>query len=107
MNAPHHKPSLEDRFLTRRDFLCRCGMGFGMVSLATLLAPEILCPALAAESGLATSPLALKPPHFPGKAKRVIHIFDNGGPSHGDTVDPKPILARFNGQQLPIRNLPY
>src|ERR1051325_4286477 len=106
MNAPHHKPRLEDRFLTRRDFLCRCGMGFGMVSLATLLAPEVLGPALAAETSLVTSPLAPKSPHFPGKAKRVIHIFANGGPSHVDPFDPKPMLAKLNGQPLPMSNLP-
>src|SRR5205823_7992741 len=54
----------------------------------------------------AASPLAPKAPHFPAKAKRVIHIFANGGPSHVDTFDPKPALVRLNGKPLPMDNLP-
>jgi hypothetical protein len=102
MNRPDHLPRLEDRFLTRRDFLCRCGLGFGMVGLADLLAPLTSC---AAEPGSSTSPLAAKSPPFPAKAKRVLHIFANGGPSHVDTFDPKPALARLNGRPLPMDNL--
>jgi Protein of unknown function (DUF1501) len=82
---------------SRRDFLARCGMGMGTVGLAGLL-PS----AGAAES---VSPLAPKAPHFPGRAKRVIHFFLNGGPSHVDTFDPKPALAKYAGQQLPNENL--
>ena len=81
----------------RRDFLARCGMGMGTVGLAGLL-PS----AGAAES---VSPLAPKSPHFPGRAKRVIHFFLNGGPSHVDTFDPKPALAKYAGKQLPNENL--
>lgn len=81
-------------------------MGFGMVSLANLLAPELLGSALASDAASDNSPLAPKPPHFPGQVKRVIHIFANGGPSHVDTFDPKPMLTRLNGQQLPMSNLP-
>ncbi|NOS71005.1 MAG: DUF1501 domain-containing protein [Verrucomicrobia bacterium] len=106
MITPHHKPRLEDRFLTRRDFLGRCGMGFGMVSLAGLLAPDALGAALTETEAKSNSPLAPKSPHFPGKAKRVIHIFANGGPSHLDTFDPKPILTKLHGQPLPMQNLP-
>ncbi len=106
MSTPHHKPRLEDRFLTRRDFLGRCGMGFGMVSLAGLLAPDALGAALTETEAKSNSPLAPKSPHFPGKAKRVIHIFANGGPSHLDTFDPKPILTKLHGQPLPMQNLP-
>src|SRR5262249_22050890 len=51
------------------------------------------------------SPLTPRRPHFPGKAKRVIHIFANGGPSHVDTFDPKPALRRLAGQPLPMPNL--
>src|SRR5437870_13527864 len=90
MTVSHHRPRLEDRFLTRRDFLCRCGLGFGMLGLANL-APQALA---AAEGVSSTSPLAPRAPHFSAKAKRVIHIFANGGPSHVDTFDPKPELAR-------------
>ena len=105
MNASHHQPRLEDRFLTRRDFLGRCGMGFGMLGLANLLGPEILGSSLAADAVNANSPLAPRPSQFPGKAKRVIHIFANGGPSHVDTFDPKPMLAKLHGKALPMDNL--
>src|SRR5881396_1435600 len=103
MSAPHHQPRLEDLFLTRRDFLSRCGLGFGMLSLANLLGPQAL--AATAEGISANSPLAPRAPHFPAKAKRAIHIFANGGPSHVDTFDPKPALARLHGKPLPMDNL--
>jgi len=51
------------------------------------------------------SPLSPKSPQFPARAKRVIHIFANGGPSHVDTFDPKPMLAKLHGQPLPMDNL--
>jgi len=47
-------------------------------------------------------PLAPKSPQFPAKAKRVIHLFMNGGPSHVDTFDPKPELTKYHGKELPI-----
>ena len=105
MPAPHHQPKLEDRFLTRRDFLGRSGMGFGMLGLAQLLGPELLGSSALGEEVASNSPLAPHAPHFPAKAKRVIHIFANGGPSHVDTFDPKPILAKLHGKPLPIDNL--
>ncbi len=105
MSAHDHKPKLEDHFQTRREFLCRCGMGFGMVSLANMLAPQVLQAALTEANPTSVSPLAPKSPQFPAKAKRVIHIFANGGPSHLDTFDPKPELTRLHGQPLPMENL--
>ena len=54
----HHAPRLEDAFLTRRDFLGRCGMGFGMVGLANLFGPEMLGSALASDAVSDNSPLA-------------------------------------------------
>jgi len=54
----------------------------------------------ATDTGL--NPLAPKAPQFPAKAKRVIHLFMNGGPSHVDTFDPKPSLAKYNGKELPM-----
>jgi hypothetical protein len=51
------------------------------------------------------NPLLPKEPHFPGRAKRVIHLFMNGGPSHLDTFDPKPSLAKYAGKPLPRENL--
>ncbi|HZQ48088.1 MAG TPA: DUF1501 domain-containing protein, partial [Verrucomicrobiae bacterium] len=83
-----HAPNLEHLTLTRRDFLRRCGMGMGSLGLAGLLGNLNFLNPAQAESY--TSPLAPKSSQFPGKAKRVIHIFANGGPSHVDTFDPKP-----------------
>jgi hypothetical protein len=73
-------------------------MGFAALGLAGLLASE------AEASVAAVNPLAPKKPHFPGKAKRVIHLFMNGGPSHVDTFDPKPLLDKFHGKPLPKAN---
>src|SRR5438445_1875970 len=87
--------------LTRRDMLSRCGMGFAALGLTNLMASQGLVTA----APVSTSPLAPRRPHFPGKAQRVIHLFMNGGPSHIDTFDPKPALARFAGQPLPRPNL--
>ena len=58
-----------------------------------------------AAGGANLNPLAPKQPHFPATAKRVIHLFMNGGPSHVDTFDPKPALDKYHGQELPF-NLP-
>jgi len=85
---------------SRRDFLNRCGMGFGALGLGALLGPQI-----AAGSGLGSgetiSTLHPRSPHFPARAKRVIHIFANGGPSQVDTFDPKPMLHKWHGKLLP------
>jgi len=89
--------------ITRREMLCRSGMGFAALGLTNLLATEGLL--TAAQHGANLSPLAPRQPHFPGKAKRVIHLFMNGGPSHVDTFDPKPALDRYAGQVLPRENL--
>ncbi|MBN9519794.1 DUF1501 domain-containing protein [bacterium] len=83
---------------SRRDFLARTGMGFGLTALAPLLADD-------ARAVDAVNPLAPRQPHFPAKAKRVIHIFANGGPSQVDTFDPKPALQKYAGQPLPTTNL--
>src|SRR5262245_45166345 len=100
MSEHDHRPRIEDLFLTRRELLCRCGTCLGAMGLAGLLA----APASANNSFI--SPLAPKAPHFPAKAKHVIHLFMNGGPSHVDTFDPKPSLDKFAGKALPTPNLP-
>ena len=79
---------------TRRELLARTGLGFGGAALAQLLRDTGgLTPQLAA--GEMNNPLAPKPPQFPVKAKHVIHLFMNGGPSHIDTFDPKPALKKW------------
>jgi hypothetical protein len=100
----HHKPNPEHWALTRREFLCRCGMGMGALSMGSLFGNVAAVPAAQASEGF-INPLTPKQPHFPGKAKHVIHIFANGGPSHIDTFDPKPALARYAGKALPVENL--
>ncbi|MEW6305122.1 MAG: DUF1501 domain-containing protein [Verrucomicrobiota bacterium] len=97
----HHKPNLADHFLTRRQFLNRCGMGFGALGLGALMDSAGLLTPSAHAAIDATSPLAPRAPHFAAKAKRVIHLFMNGGPSHVDTFDPKPMLDKYNGKPLP------
>jgi hypothetical protein len=94
MDPLQHRPQMRDFFATRRQFLNRFGMGFGALSLAGLInsTPEAQAASL--------SPLAPKSAHFPGTAKRVIHIFAPGGPSHIETWDPKPELAKHAGKDL-------
>ena len=82
--------------LARREFLLRCGMGMGALGLTSLTGDA---------RAAAANPLAPRAPHFAPKAKRVIHFFLNGGPSHVDTFDPKPALSKYAGQQLPAENL--
>ena len=80
----------------RRELLTRSGMGFGLLGLSTLLADETV----RAEPG-PINPLAPKRPHFPGTAKRVVHLFANGGPSAVDSFDHKPLLDEYHGRTLP------
>jgi hypothetical protein len=90
----------EHFFQTRRQFLSRFAMGMGAVGLASVLGPELLLPESALASGEISS-LAPKIPPLPAKAKHVVHIFAQGAPSHIDTFDPKPELAKYDGQPLP------
>ena len=71
--------------ISRRDLLRRSGLGLGMMGLADLYAAYSPAPR----------------PHFAPKAKRIIHFFLNGGPSHVDTFDPKPALLRYDGKPVP------
>ena len=82
----------------RRDFLRRAGLGAGTLGLATLLRDSGLLVAPANAS--ATDPLAPRPPHLPAKAKSVIWLFMNGGPSQVDTWDYKPELIARDGKEL-------
>jgi len=91
--SPH-----ENIRLPRRELLSRAGIGLGMLGLSGLLADEGLLHAAATDS---EQPLRPKRPHFPPRATRVVHFFLNGGPSHIDTFDPKPLLQRYAGQPLP------
>ncbi|MDP6036415.1 MAG: DUF1501 domain-containing protein, partial [Verrucomicrobiota bacterium] len=83
--------------LNRRAMLQRCGMGIGSMALSSLLQEEGL---LAAARKGPINPLAARPSHFPTKAKAVIWLFINGGPSHVDTWDYKPELVKRDGLEL-------
>src|SRR2546426_10259255 len=78
---------------SRRKFLQTSGLGIGW-----LAALDMFKQAAAASTA---GPLAAKAPPLPATAKSVIHLFMQGGPSQVDTYDPKPLLAKLNGQHPP------
>jgi hypothetical protein len=78
---------------TRRELLGRLGGGFGGIALAALLGEGA--------SGDTPHDLTAKTPHFPPRARAVIQLFMHGGPSHVDLLDPKPMLARYDGHPPP------
>jgi hypothetical protein len=82
------------RPLTRRDALAKVGGGFGLLAFANMVQSSLK----AADSGM---PGTLKQLHFKPRAKRVIFLFANGGMSHVDTFDPKPMLEKYHGQPMP------
>src|SRR4051794_32230011 len=75
--------------VSRREMLCRCANGFGGLALASLLAER--------DAAAAESPLEPRAPHYAPKAKSVIFLFMDGGPSQMDTFDPKPRLRQDHG----------
>src|SRR6266480_3338296 len=97
-NMSHHRPNPFDSMLSRRQVLTRCGMGMGALALGTILSE------VGYVSSANINPLIAHGPQFPGKAKRVIHLFMNGGPSQVDTFDTKPSLAKYAGKMLQIPN---
>ncbi|MBX9792070.1 MAG: DUF1501 domain-containing protein [Pirellulales bacterium] len=111
-----------DPQLSRRELLRRVGMGLGSLGMASVMAADGLLvdsAAAATASGSAAggtsaggtavggyaNPMAPKPSHFTPRAKHVVHLFMNGGASHVDTFDPKPMLTKLGGQMLPFDNL--
>ena len=78
---------------SRRDFFTRAGSGLAGVALADLLAQNA--------SAATVNPLAAKAPHHAARAKSVIWLFMEGGPSQVDTFDPKPLLSKLHGQAIP------
>jgi hypothetical protein len=92
-------PGGKGNLVSRREMLQRCGMGFG------LLGAFLVEAAGSERASVAASPLAVRQPHFKPRAKQVVHLFMNGGPSHVDTFDPKPLLDKHHGKPLPTANL--
>jgi hypothetical protein len=88
-----------ERPATRREFLARAGGGFGALAMAHLMSS--VARGAAVPSASALDPLAPKQPHYGARAKSVIFLFMEGGPSHIDLFDPKPRLNELAGKQLP------
>lgn len=82
-------------FQTRRQLVRDMGGGLGALGAACMLGNRVATAATSGASGC----------HFAPKAKRVIHLFMNGGPFQGDLFDPKPALARYSGQRPESANL--
>ena len=99
----NHQQSLQAsvaRYLSRRWFLRDCGVGLAGIAAGALAAQNA-----PAAPGQASNPLAPRQPHYPGKAKRVIYMFNAGAPSHLELFDNKPELTRRNGQLPPAELL--
>jgi len=101
MRVPHR-----ELLYTRRDALMRGGAGFGALALTHLLGLEATAATTPGGSSpgprpLTRGPLTPRAGHFAPRAKSVIFLFMEGGPSHMDTFDPKPLLNKLAGQPLP------
>ncbi len=90
--------------ISRRDMLARCANGFGAVALAALLGEKGYGEDVSSKRD--ADPMAPKPSHYPAKAKNVIFLFMDGGPSQVDTFDPKPRLDREHGQPIKAKVQP-
>lgn len=88
--------------LSRREMLARCANGFGAVALSALLGDRVF----GAVAGNEKDPLAPRSPHYQPRAKAVIFLFMDGGPSQVDTFDPKPRLAMEHGQPIKAKVQP-
>ena len=101
--SPSAMRAARQRFRTgssRRDFFGRVSDGLHGAALATLFGQDLLSPrsAAAATGTRSVYDLTVREPHFEPKAKSVIQFFMNGGPSQVDLFDPKPALAKYEGQ---------
>src|SRR6185503_6701540 len=78
------------------------GMGMGALGLVGVLRGMGVTQGVEPTGQSSRSPLAPKLPHFTARAKRVIHLFMNGGPSQLDSFDPKPLLKKWAGKPIPV-----
>ena len=89
--------------LNRRDFLTKAGLGFGSIALSSILQAGT-SPGARIQEAAGTDPAVtpfIRGPHFSPKAKRIIYLFQSGGPSQLETFDYKPALAKWHGQEIP------
>src|SRR5436190_22013900 len=91
--------------VTRREMLLQCANGFGALALISLLGdrafggtPELAVPLV--------GPMTPRPPHFAAKARNIIFLYMDGGPSQVDTFDPKPLLQKEHGQPFKMKMEP-
>ena len=91
MRYPHYQPPP----MSRREMLKRCGCGLGGLALTSLLADDLM-------AATPDNPLALRPPHFAPRAKRMIFLHMHGGPSQHDLFEYKPLLVRDDDKPLPF-----
>ncbi|CAN5508705.1 DUF1501 domain-containing protein [soil metagenome] len=103
MSHYDHHDQLDDLFMTRRDLLGRMGNGFAALGVMGLLGAPGIAMAASGEDNNRLNPLAPHKPPLKARAKRVIFLFMNGGPSQVDTFDPKPSLAKYAGQAIPLQ----
>src|SRR5262245_7376668 len=93
--------------ISRREMLLRSASGFGAAALAALLMEDTLRAEDRGDkphgSAGGADPFAPKKPHFAPKAKSVIFLFMDGGPSQVDTFDPKPALEKYHGKPFPAK----
>src|ERR1017187_9939772 len=96
LNFPFNEEAFRQS-INRRTFLTRSAYGLGGLALARLFNPKLLAGATPAQHGILG---AIRPLHFPPKAKRVIHLCMAGGPSHMESFDYKPKLKELDGKQI-------
>src|SRR5436190_2141559 len=89
--------------MTRRDMLLQCANGFGAVALWALLGEKAFGGVDPAHSHVTTGPLAPHSTHYPAKARNIIFLYMDGGPSQVDTFDPKPRLQKEHGQPFKMK----
>src|SRR6185503_13271766 len=101
MHSPHTHFPRPASFCSRREAIKRAGAGFGLLALASLFRDEgLLLPSAFGAELSEVNPLAPRQPQFPAKAKAVIWLFINGGPSQVNTWDYKPELEKRDGVKL-------
>src|SRR6185436_14381343 len=102
----HHCGRFAGEPLTRRQMLAQCANGFGAVALMGLLGDKASGGALVSDTLKTPNSLAPRPPHFPARARNVIFLYMDGGPSQVDTFDPKPLLNREHGKPFGMKMEP-
>jgi hypothetical protein len=108
MNAQNKQQALREataRYLSRRWFLRDCGIGLAGMAATSLATNELSASTASGQERKVANPLAVREPHFPAKAKRVIYMFHAGGPSHLELFDEKPELAKRDGKLPPAELL--